>query len=170
MDPASYLQGRSRETAIRRDAEGRWFHDREPLLHPNLVRAFDRWVGRAADGRYCLKNDINWAYITLEGAPYFVRALRVEPGERVVLALSDGSEEELDPSTLRQNRDGVLHCDVHGGAGGAGGTMVARFDRHVAGHLLELLGEDSEGVYLTIAGRIVRPPVVDDPLRPYGRS
>jgi hypothetical protein len=163
MDPTSFLQGRSRETAIRRDAEGRWFYDREPLSHPNLVRAFDRWVERAEDGRYCLKNDVNWAYITLEGAPYFVRALHIEAGGHVMLELSDGSSEELDPSSLRQDRAGVLHCDVHDG------TMAARFDRHVAGGLLELLGEDDRGVYLTIAGTVVRPPVVDDPLRPTGK-
>jgi len=163
MDPSSFLQGRSRETAIRRDAEGRWWNDQEPLLHPNLIRAFDSWVERAQDGRYCLKNDINWAYITLEGAPYFVRSLVVEPAEcgtEVLLTLSDGSQEALRPHTLRQDHEGVLYCDVHDG------SLVARFDRHVAGGLLELLDEDEHGVYLSIAGQVVRPPVVEDPLQP----
>ena len=42
MDPASFLEGRTRETKIRRDAQGRWFFEDDPLEHPNLVRAFDR--------------------------------------------------------------------------------------------------------------------------------
>lgn len=160
MEPGSFLEGRSRETTIRRDAQGRWFHDGEPLDHPNLTRAFDRWVQVAEDGRYCLKNDINWAYITLEGAPLFVRVSRVEPGGRASLLLSDDTWEALDPATLRQAADGALYCDVHGG-------LVARFDRLAMQQLEALLGEDESGVYLALAptGR-VRPPVVQDPLLP----
>jgi len=49
MDPNALLAGRTRETTIARDAEGRWFHDGQALEHPNLTRAFDRWVERAED-------------------------------------------------------------------------------------------------------------------------
>ena len=157
MDPAGYLQGRTRETTIRRDAEGRWFHDGDPLEHPNLIRSFDRWIERAEDGRYCLRNDINWAYVAIEGAPLFVRALRFD-GDVAWLVLSNDRDERLVPDTLRQSADGALHCDV------ANGTMVARFDRHAQAQLERVLGEDERGVYLALDGRRVRPPVVSDPL------
>jgi len=157
MDPAGFLKGRTRETTILRDAEGRWFHDGEPLDHPNLTRAFDSWVELADDGRYCLKNDINWAYITLQGAAHFVRSLRID-GDDVYLSLSSGREEKLAPQTLRQNEHDVLYCDV------GGGRLSARFDRHAATQLSELLGEDDDGVYVRIGGRRHRPPVVADPL------
>jgi hypothetical protein len=170
-DPSGYLQGRSRETTIRRDAQGRWFHDGDPLEHPNLVRSFDRWIERAQDGRYCLKNDINWAYVTIEGPPMFVRAVRFDAhadgrdgggadADGVRLVLSNDREEGLVPDTLRQGEDGALYCDV------AGGTMVARFDRHAQAQLARVLGEDAGGVYLGLAGARVRPPVVRDPLAP----
>jgi hypothetical protein len=158
MDPASFLEGRTRETTIHRDAQGRWFHDGQPLEHPALCRSFDRWVERAEDGRYCLKNAINWAYISLDGAPLFVRGARIE-GDRVTLLLSDDREARLDPDTLREGPDGSLYCDVH-----ERDDMVARFERHVAAQLEPLMGEDGDGVYLQIEGRKVRPPVTAEPL------
>src|SRR5262245_29401723 len=111
MDPASFLTGRTRETSIRRDDQGRWWYENDLLEHPKLVRAFDRWIDRAEDGRYCLKNDINWAYFTLEGPPFFVRSVKLDAGA-VQLELSDERTEKLDPTTLRQASDGALYCSV----------------------------------------------------------
>ncbi len=157
MDPNELLQGRSRETTIARDAQGRWFHDGQPLEHANLVRSFEGWIERADDGRYCLKNDINWAYFTLDGPPYFVRAVHID-GKDVRVTLSGGAEEALDLGSLRQGKDGALYCDVRGG------TLTARFDRHVQAQLEAHVHEDIEGVYLALGGRKVRPRVVSDPL------
>ncbi len=158
MDPNDPLPpGRSRETRIRRDARGRWFNGDEPITHPNLVQSFDQWLDRAPDGRFCLSNDINWAYVAVEGAPVFVRAAHIE-GDAVVLRLSGDLEERLDPATLRQGPDGVLYCDVREG------RLPARFDSHAAAQLAPLLGEDARGIYLELAGRRFEPPVRDDPL------
>lgn len=161
MDPSSMIAGRTRETKIRRDARGRWFDGSDPIEHPLLTQAFDAWIDRADDGRYCLRNDINWAYVTIEGAPVFVRSLELErgpAGARAWLQLSDGRREPLDPSTLREDREGALHCQVRGGA------LAARFDAHAAMQLEPVIHEDAEGTYLALEGRKVRPPMVDDPL------
>ncbi len=157
-DPASMLAGRTRETKIRRDARGRWFNDGVPVTHPLLTQAFDRWLRRAPDGsgRYCLSNDINWAFVEVEGPPRFVRSVAIRHGG-VRLRLSDEREVELDPSTLREGPDGVLYCDV-------GEGLAAGFDPHAAVQLADLVGEDEHGVFLRVGGAIVRPPVVDDPL------
>ena len=160
MEPTEFLKGRTRESTIRRDALGRWFHDGEPIEHPLITRAFDRWVSRADDGRYCLKNEVDWAYVAIEGPPLFVRSLRVEALGRIYLRLSDEQEQELDPSTLRQDQDGALYCDARRG------TMAARFDRHAMARLQELIEEDEKGVYLKLGENRVRPPLVADPLRP----
>lgn len=155
MEPADFLAGRTRETKIRRDADGRWWNDGVPISHPNLARAFDRWLKRADDGRYCLSNDINWAYVQVEGAPLFVRTLRVA-GDDVILTLSNDAESTLDAATLREGPDGALYCDV--------GALPARFDR-AAQHALEpVLREDEAGTYLAIGGGKVRPPRVAHPL------
>jgi uncharacterized protein len=158
MDPNSFLSGRSRETTIRRDALGRWFSDDEPLDHPNLCRAFDKWLDLAEDGRYCLRNDINWAYVSIEGPALFVRTVRVEPDGSLRLLLSDESEESLDISSLRQGADSPLYCDVRAG------RLVAGFDSHAMQQLEPLLKEDDQGVYLQLGTQRVRPRVVSDPL------
>lgn len=160
VEPGQFLEGRTRETTIVRDAQGRWFFDGEPLEHPNLTRAFDRWVARADDGRYCLKNDINWAYVKLEGPPFFVRSLQIDAGGGVSLLLSNDAHEPLRARTLRADDAGALYCDV------GDGSMVARFDRHAAAQLEALIGEDARGIYLDVAGERVRPQVVSDPLQP----
>jgi hypothetical protein len=155
-------EGRSRETKIRRDARGRWWNGDDAITHPLLVRAFDSWIERAQDGRYCLENDINWAYVTIEGAPIDVRACRLErDGDRFtrcVLVLSDGREEPLALRTLREAMDGALYCDVRGG------TMPARFDLHAAVQLGEASIETSDGVALAIGEETFVPPRVMDPL------
>ncbi|NLY93970.1 MAG: DUF2946 family protein [Myxococcales bacterium] len=154
MDPSSFLQGRTRETKIRRDRRGRWWNDGDPIDHPNLRTSFDGWVDVAEDGRYCLSNDINWAYITLEGPPYFVR--KVTPtSEGLSVTLSGDRVEPLDPATLRQTRAGTLYCRVREG------RCVAVFDTHAASQLGERMGEDEEGVYVDVGGVRVHPPVED---------
>ena len=151
--------GATRETAIRRDAHGRWFDGDTPVSHAGVARNFDRWIDRADDGRYCLRNDINWAYVTIEGPPVFVRRARVD-GRDVLLGLSDGREEPLVPATLRQGPDGALYCDVRDG------RLPARFDRSAAQALEDRLVEAEDGtVALDIGpGPAFTPPTVPDPL------
>ena len=118
-------QGRTRETDIRRDAGRRWWKGAERIEHPGLVRSFDGWIDRAEDGRFCLSNDINWAYFALEGPAYFVESVALHAGG-VTLHLSGDRTEELDPSSLRQDELGALWCDVREG------RCPARFDNHAA--------------------------------------
>jgi uncharacterized protein len=148
--------GLSRETTIVRSAEGRWFHDGEAIDNPKLARAFDRWVTRAEDGRYCLKNDINWAYFKLEGAPFFVRAARVVEGKAELL-LSNDELVTLDPNTLREGPDSALYCDAYP-------DMSARFDSHAAVQLADLIDEDERGPYFRVGQQRVRPPRVANPV------
>lgn len=157
MDPSQFLTGRTRETHIRRDALGRWFDGPDPLEHAGLTRAFDSWIERAEDGRWCLRNDINWAYVSLEGPPLFVRTVTLAPNG-IELQLSDGRSEPLRPSSLRQGPEGALYCDARDG------SYVARFERYAMQQLDPLLREDDQGVYLLLGNERIRPRVVADPL------
>jgi hypothetical protein len=163
VDPNEILPpGRSRETRIRRDARGRWWNGDDAITHPMLTKAFDSWIDRTSEGRYVLVNDINWAYVTVEGAPIDVRAAQLARAgdaiESCTLVLSDGRVEPLVLTTLREGDDGALYCIVRGG------TMPARFDAHAAVQLTDATHETPAGTALTIGGETFVPPHVSDPL------
>lgn len=157
MDPGQFLQGRTRETEIRRDAAGRWFNGEDRVEHPNLTRSFDSWIDRAEDGRFCLSNSINWAYIEVEGPAYFVRDVDVSE-QGIVLLLSGDLREPLDSASLCQGPESALWCAVREG------RCPARFDNHAVSKMSDWIAEDEEGVYVRIAGEKVRPPELADPL------
>ncbi len=146
IDPAQPFAGLSRETKIRRDAEGRWYNEGIRITHHGLSTAFDRWLTRADDGRYCLKNSINWAYVTIEGAPLFVRSLALA-NDGVDLHVSDQEHYRLDPSTLRVDAAGLVYCTI------AERDMQAQFDTPALVALGEHLREDTSGTYLELAGQ-----------------
>jgi len=157
MDPAQFVQGRSRETDIRRDARGRWFNGDDRIDHPNLARSFDSWVDRAEDGRFCLSNAINWAYVEIDGPAYFVKDIEAT-ADGIGLLLSGDLRELLEPASLRQGPEGALWCAVREG------RCPARFDNHAVSKMSEWISEDEEGIYVLVGGQKVRPPEIDDPL------
>lgn len=113
--------GRSRESSIRLDAQGRFWHDGALVEHLGMARAFARWITRHPDdGRYILSNGYDWTYFEVEGAPFFVLGVIETPGAAsvaagLVLDLSDGSSEPLRPETLSVGRDNALYAAVKGG-------------------------------------------------------
>jgi hypothetical protein len=130
-------EGRSRESTIRLDAEGRFWHEGRQVDHPGLAAAFHSWISRHPDdGRYILTNGYDWTYFTVDDAPYFVRSLRMEP-DRIALRLSDGTEEDWVPETTRQGPDGALYASVK--RAGRGGPFEAKFTRHAQSSLAEVL-------------------------------
>jgi len=131
--------GRSRESTIALDAEGRFFHDGDPVEHRGLAKAFATWVRRHPDdGRYILSNDYDWCYFTVAATPLFVRGLRIED-DGVALRLFDGTEARLDPATLSVDEEGHLRCVVRG-------DMPARFLRAAQLEIEPLLDETGEAV------------------------
>jgi len=151
-------EGRSRESTIRLDGQGRFWHDGALVEHPRLARALTTWIDRHPDdGRYILNNGYDWTYFTVDDAPYFVSALQLEP-QRVVLVLSDGSHEEWDPESTRVGADGALYAIVKRLL--PKGPYEAKFTRHAQLALAPILvGEETGdvrpgGVAARIGGRV----------------
>ena len=103
---------RLRRSGIRIDREGEFQHQGEPVRHEGLRRALFRWLDRLPDGRTVLRLDERrFAFVDVDDTPLVARAARIEPpGQVVYVALSDGSEEQLDPATLTVDEAGVLRC------------------------------------------------------------
>lgn len=152
--------GERRHTRVRSGlvlaADGRFLHDGTPIEHPGIERAFHRGLERAPDGRYLLRFGDDWAYVTVQDAPYQVR--RALPREGAVwLDLDDGSTEPLAPATLAASADGVLYARVKG-------DHRARFSRQAQADLLPLLAERDGRPALVLPGGVF--PVGGDPGSP----
>jgi hypothetical protein len=157
--------GRSRESSIVLDREGRFLHDGVPVTHPGMARAFSTWLSRHPDdGRYILDNGYDWTYVTVEDAPFFVLRVLAATGEgrsataatAPSIELSDGTFEELDPDRLWVGAQDALYTDVKGGA------FQARFTRSAQLGLAEFLVEGEGGaVFFDFAGR--RRPIANTP-------
>ena len=132
-------EGRSRESTIVLDARGRFSHEGAPVEHAGMARAFASWIGRHPDdGRYILNNGWDWTYFRVEDVPFFVVSVR-DDGGRPTLVLSDGTEEELDPASLRAGKGEALYASVKSGA------FEARFSREGQLGLAPWLFEGPDG-------------------------
>jgi hypothetical protein len=135
-EAAAYL-ARLRDSGIRIDREGRFWHEGQTVQHEGLRQALFRWLDRLPDrdpqqaatgdeGRYVLRLDARrFAYIDVDDTPLVATSLRWQDdldgglqawlGPQAWLGLNDGSEELLDPRTLTIDGAGVLRCWVRGG-------------------------------------------------------
>ena len=136
-----------RQSGIRVDREGRFIHEGAEVTHEGLKRALFRWLDRLPppDGRYVLRLDERrFAYLDVDDTPLVARAARVAGGA-VYLALSDGSEEQLDPATLSVDAAGVLRAWVRGG------RLEARLASSALAAIADLLVDDGGRPALRLA-------------------
>jgi uncharacterized protein len=143
--------GTSRESSIRLDRDGQFWHEGDRIEHPALHLGLTRWISRHPDdGRYILSNGYDWTYFQVEDAPFQIRSLRIEPGG-VRLLLSDETDEALDPAAVRAGHADTLYAKVKHG------QFEARFSRHAQTQLADVLVEDDDATpALQIAGKRYR--------------
>jgi hypothetical protein len=123
-----------RQSGIRLDGDGRFWHDGGEVTHHGLRAALWRWLDRNPDGRWVLRLDEHrFVYLDVEDVPFVVRSARWQ-GDRVIARLSDDSEEELDCGTLYLGASGRPYCTVKNGrfaarvSTAAWSTLAARID------------------------------------------
>ncbi len=105
---------RLRQSGLRLDRHGVFWHEGEAVKHEGLHRAFHRWIDRLDDGRWILRLDERrYCYIDVEDAPFIARSLRWE-GDRAMVALDSEREEPLDAGHIRMDEYGA-RASVGGG-------------------------------------------------------
>jgi uncharacterized protein len=154
-DEAAWIE-KIRRSGISVDREGRFIHEGAEVTHEGLRRALYRWLDRLPppDGRYVLRLDEKrFAYLEdVADTPLVARAARVDSDGSIRLALSDGSEEPLDPTTLTVDDAGVLRAWVRGG------RLEARLASSAAAVLGDAITEDAGRPLLRLAGRTYAIP------------
>ncbi|MGD0675244.1 MAG: hypothetical protein ABSC94_07480 [Polyangiaceae bacterium] len=123
------------------------------MNHPRLSAALHSWIRRHPEsGRYILSNGYDWAYFTVDDAPYNVKHLRIDNDE-VELILTDGTSEPFQAEGARVGTDGALYVQVKRHA--PCGPFEAKFSRHAQGALAPLLVEiEARGVGIRLGGTL----------------
>lgn len=133
------------DSGLTLDGQLRWWHDGEPIEHPNIIEAFNRGLRVEDDGRYTLHIGADWCFVEVEDAGFGVVAVDVSENGRLSLRLSDRTAEWLEPSSLSVADDGVLRARVKSG------RARARFSRDAQFQLVQLL--ELDGDRLVTSGR-----------------
>ncbi len=144
-------EGRSRESTLRIDQDGRFWHDGQLVSHAPMRVAFARWLRRHPDdGRYILSNGYDWTYIAVDDVPFAVSSIdwSVEPP---MLLLTDESREPLVPDRLRIGHGDALYAQVKGG------EFEARFSRSAQLSLADAMEELPDGRLGVRLGELVYP-------------
>jgi len=135
-----------RQTGIRLDRQGRFWHEGTEITHPGIRKALLTWIDRLDDGRPILRLDEHrYAYLDVEDTPLRVRSVRWQ-GDRATVTLDDGSEEELAYDSLRVGADDALYCTVRAG------RLEARITTPAYYVLAERIEETASGFALRAAG------------------
>lgn len=135
-----------RQTGIRLDREGRFWHEGAEIQHEGLRKALLKWIDRLEDGRPILRLDERrYAYLEVEDTPLLVVSARWQ-GDRALVRLNDSSEEELAYDSLRIGTDHALYCSVRGG------RLEARVTTPAYYALAERIEEVGGGFALRAAG------------------
>ena len=144
-----------RPFGLRLHHDGRWSHEGQPILNRRLREHFDGSVRYVPDERkYVVTLRHFRGEIEVEEAAFFVRAFDAASGR---IALSDRSEEPLDPATLALSpRDGALLCRIKRALAPEG--LLARFCHSAHAELMLAVEEHGDGPALLIGGELRRLP------------
>lgn len=132
------------------DKEGRWYHEGAEMIHREFIRVFYQNMELDGRGRYVITWQGNRCYVDVEDTAFVIwraeRKIAAGSGEeeRIVLNLSDDTQECLAPETLWVGRDNVLYCKVkaHG--------FPARFNRPAYYQLARHITEEDGRYFLPL--------------------
>jgi hypothetical protein len=149
-----------RPFGLRLHHDGRWSHEGQPIRNRRLREHFDQSVAYLPEDRkYVVTLHHFRGEIEVEEAAFFVRAFDAASGR---IALSDRSDERLDPGSLALSPlDGALLCRVKRELAPAG--LLARFSHGAHAELMGAVEETAEDLALRMAGTLHRlPPPLRD--------
>ncbi len=123
---------------LRIGRDGEWFDEDVEISHAGILANLRENLRRDAEG-YFIQTRVRIP-VTVDDVPWIVTRVSVE-GDRLHVVLNDGSEQDVDPATLRLAAGDVPYCSVTRGAD-ATTTFEARFARPAAFQLLSMADYD----------------------------
>ena len=153
-------QPQNESPEIRIDRDGVWYYRNAEMTRMEIVQYFYEHLRRDAQGNYRIELNDEHCRVHVEDAPYVIRSVSLDSAgaderPRMVISLSDGSSEELDPETIRIGEKDVLYCRVKNYA------HEARFSRPAYYQLAENMNYDQhqDCYFISIGNRSYTLPV-----------
>ncbi len=116
--------------------EGEWLHEGQEITHPGVLASLMRNLRRDDAGYFIQAGPVRIP-VEVADAPFVV--VRVETdGPALRLTVNDGTQETLDPATLRLTAAGIPYCRIKGG------QFEARLSRAAAYQLGRLVDYDEK--------------------------
>ncbi len=128
--------------------DGSWFCSYGEITHSRVRRYFQSILSKDGES-YFLDDGRQKVEVKVEGFIFFVEALREREYEGVDwlwLVLNDGTEEPLDPRTLRMLSDNSFICSVKKG------KFKAKFTLSAYWQLVEHVVEKNGEFFLVVGG------------------
>jgi len=103
---------------IRIDREGIWHYRGAEMHRKDIVQELARFLQKTENGYSLEIPGIDYADIDVEDTPFVVASVdRQTTGEeeRIIILLSDGSEEVLNLHTLAISQENALYCTIREG-------------------------------------------------------
>ncbi len=134
------------------DADGCWYYRGAEIVHRDIVELFYEHLEQDERGRYVIHWQGQRCYIHVEDTPFVVWEISFVGSENdtaeIILHLSDGKREKMDPSSLWIGPLNVPYCRVRNGA------FTARFSRKAYYQLVRHVEEGpQEGVFYLRIGK-----------------
>lgn len=127
---------------IRIDREGVWYYRDIEMTRADIVQYFYQHLHRDLQGNYHIELNQERCSIRVEDVPYVIRSVSMEVAgsdvspQSMIISLSDGCREELNPETVRIGEMNVLYCRVKKN------EHEARFSRQAYYQLAEYIEHD----------------------------
>lgn len=141
------------------DKDGLWYYRGAEIIHRDIVELFYRHLEQDGSGRYLIHWRGQKCHLEVEDTPFVVWRTGVVGDEEnaldLLLHLSDGTTEILDPTSFYIGARNVPYCRVHDG------EFLARFSRKAYYQLARMVEEDAEkgAFFLCIGSRRVYFPI-----------
>ena len=135
--------------------DGQFMHEGAPIRNRLLREHFDRSVEYLPEeGKYIVRLKHFRGQVEVQEAGFFVRSIDLATGQ---IALSDGSREALEVSTLSGSAiDGALLCRIKRER--VSGGLPARFSHSAQADFLQAVEPEGDHYAVTIGGgRVVCP-------------
>lgn len=138
---------------IRIDQDGKWSYRNNEMQRKDIIQYFYDHLHRDQQGFYYIKTDYEQYRIQVDDVPYVIRSISlrsagIDEPQSMIIDLSDGSCEELNPETLWIGDKNVVYCLVKQA------RHEARFSRPAYYQLAENIRHDSnQDRYFVLIGQ-----------------